>query len=753
MGEKILWIASPAWLAVLIVIGSTFGRLVFAEDRPGVVEDADDETDVVILAPLVVGATRVGIGPFDLPVAVDLIDAPVIQDQAPRVQVSEVLRRVPGTVVTNRGSFAQEEQIMIRGFGGRSQFGTRGVKLLADGIPASTPDGQGGPGLFDLGSAREIEVLRGAFSALYGNHAGGVVQIFTEDGPPRPTVSLRMMGGSDATWIQGIKLGGEAGPLNGILDAYRFETDGYRDWSKARKEQLNAKVRWGLENGGTLSLIANQLDQPESRDPLGLTAEQVAQNRRQAQPLALTFRTRRSLENLQGGLVYEQPLTEDDTLRVMSYVGTRSNEQYLAIPLFSQNAITSSGGVSAFDRSFYGGSLWWTRESRLADGPLSLIVGGEYERSAEERKGYLNDLGDRAALKRHEDNEVTSQGLFLQGAWQFAPEWSLDPGLRYTQVVFDSDDRFICTPERVTAPGARPGTCSGASAPITATNINPDDSGRRTYDAWTPVLGLVYSPTPTANLYANIGRTFETPTFAELAYRPDGNAGLNLALRPAISLHYEVGAKLRFGADTRLNLALFRIDTDDELTVATNQGGRATYRNAPASRRQGIELLLETTLGHGFAGYLAATYLDARLTEGYLGCTGTPCLTFEPLLNAADVRSGNRIPGIPPFTIFGELSYEHAATGFTGAIDIYGQGKVEVDDLNSETADEYWTINLRGGFRRQWGPLELSQFLRVENLLDRDYIGAVVVNAGNGRYYAPAAGTTYLFGLTASYAF
>ncbi len=740
-------------LGLAAVIGGLFGPpVVFGEPSRGA-DDAADSSVLVVLPPLVIGATRMGLDPFDLPVALDLIDAPIIQDQQPRVRVSEVLTRVPGTVVTHRGTLAQEEQIMIRGFGGRSQFGTRGVKLIADGIPASTPDGQGGPGLFDLGSARDIEVMRGAFSALYGNHAGGVVQTTTEEGPPRPTVSLRLMGGSDGTWIQGLKAGGEVGPLNGLFDSYRMQTDGYRHWSQASKEQLNAKARWALENGGTLSLIANQLDQPESRDPLGLTAEQVAQDRRQAQPVALTFQTRRTLDNLQGGLVYEQPLTESDSLRLMSYVGRRSNEQYLAVPLFSQNAITSSGGVSVFDRRFYGGSLWWIRETHLGEGPLSLILGGEYEHSAEDRRGYLNDFGERAALKRNEDNRVTSKGLFIQGAWEFTPGWSLDPGLRYTQVSFDSADRFICTPDWVTAPGARPGTCSGTSLPITPTTLNPDDSGQQTYGAWTPVLGLVFSPTTTANVYANIGRTFETPTFAELAYRPDGGAGLNLGLRPALSLHSEIGAKLRLGAETRLNLALFQIDTDNELTVATNQGGRATYQNAPASRRQGIELLLEADLGQGFAGYLAATYLDARFSESYLGCTQTPCRTLSPLLNVAAVPAGNRIPGVPPFTVFGELSYAHAPTGFTGAIDVYGQGKVDVDDLNSATAGEYWTINLRGGFRQQWGPLEVSQFLRVENLLDRDYIGAVVVNDANDRYFAPAAGITYLVGVTATYVF
>ena len=713
--------------------------------------ESDEET--IELAPLVVTATRSGETTFDLPVAIDVLDKAIIQNQKPMVLISEDLARVPGTVVTNRGTYAQEEQIMIRGFGGRSQFGTRGVKLIADGIPASTPDGQGGPGLFDLGSARSIEVMRGGFSALYGNHSGGVVQVFTEDGPPEPTLSVRLMGGSDGTWITGTKLGGEVGRLNTVVDLSRAQTDGYRDWSRATKEQANTKLKIALDGGGTLSLIANALNLPESQDPLGLTAEEVKRNPRQASPAARIFQTRRTLDNLQGGVVLDQPLSDADNLRVMAYTGTRSNEQYLAIPLANQNAITASGGVSAFDRRFAGGNLLWTRSTTLADGPLTLVLGGEYDRSSEERKGYLNVLGERAALKRDEDNTVASWGTFVQGTWGFAPRWSLDLGLRFTEVRFDSDDGFICTPDRVTAPGTRPGTCSGSTVPITATNLNPDDSGSGTYGAWTPALGLLYNLTPSINLYANLGKTFETPTFTELAYRPDGGAGLNLDLDPAVSRHYEIGAKFLLGADARLNLALFQIDSDDELTVATNGGGRATYRNAPASRRRGVELLLEAPLGRGFAGYLAATYLDSTFTESFPACAGIPCRTVAPTLNVTSVESGNRIPGVPAFMLFGELSYAYEPLGFDAAMSFYGQDKVYVNDRNSETAPGYWLANLRAGFTQGFGRLRLSEFVRLDNLLDEPYISAVSVNDANGRFYAPGPGIGFLIGLTASYSF
>ncbi len=317
----------------------------------------------------------------------------VIQDRTPGVLISEVLPRVPGTVVTNRGTFAQEEQIMIRGFGGRSQFGTRGVKLIADGIPASTPDGQGGPGLFDLGSAATIEVMRGGFSALYGNHSGGVVQVFTEDGPQEPTLSVRLMGGSDATWIAGTKLGGQSGKLNYVLDAYHSETDGYRDWSHSTKEQVNAKLKVALDSGGTVSLIANAMNLPDSQDPLGLTAEEVKQTRARRRRVALDFKTRRTLDNLQGGLILEQPLTDADNLRSWSTPERAATSSFSPCRSPTRTPSPPAGGVSTFDRRFAGGSLWWSHETTLADGPLTLTLGGEYDRSAEDAQGLSQRTG------------------------------------------------------------------------------------------------------------------------------------------------------------------------------------------------------------------------------------------------------------------------------------------------------------------------------------------------------------------------
>ncbi|TVQ84461.1 MAG: TonB-dependent receptor [Chromatiaceae bacterium] len=735
-------------------------------DAPAARSAATRDAELTVaLPPLVVTATRAGRDPFALPLAIDALPGAMIQQQQPRVRVSEVLPRVPGTVVTNRGSLAQEEQIQLRGFGGRAQFGTRGVRLFADGIPASTPDGQGGPGLFALGSAGRIEVMRGAFSALYGNHSGGVVQVFTEAPPPRPTLSTRLLGGDHDTLIQGMKIGGEAVrerlTLGYLLDSQRADSAGYRDWSRARKEQLNALLTLTWPDGGSLRLVINLLDQPDNRDPLTLTAAQVAADRRQAQPAALAFRARRSLDNQQLGVTLAQPLGAHDAIEFAAWAGRRRNEQYLAIPLAAQDQITAAGGVSAFARDFAGSRLWWQHQTNLGGRPLDLTLGAEWEQTDEARRGDLNELGRRGARKRDETNQVTGWGAFLQGQWELAAAWQLDAGLRLSAVDFVSRDHFICTPERVTAPGLPAGDgrprCSGTSAPISASNQNPDDSGSRGDRAWTPVLGLTYALTPRTNLYANLGRGFETPTLGELAYRPDGGSGLNLALRPARSWQWEIGTKQTLGTDGQLELALFQIDTKDELTVASSAGGRSSYRNIAGSRRRGAELLVTGPLGPGLDLYLAATWLDARWTRDFLACTGVPCRTLPPLQNTAPVRAGRRIPGVPDYHLFAELAWVNPETdpglGLSGALDIYAQGPVAVDDRNSAHAPAYWRTGLRGGWDGDWRGLRLGLFARLDNLFDRDHIGAVSVNDANGRFYAPAPGRTWLLGLEASYTF
>jgi iron complex outermembrane receptor protein len=720
----IVWISPGATPARAVRCA---GRAVAMALLVPIVATAQSAADT--LEPVVITGTRTERRAFDLPMSIDAVSQSQIQDGTARVNISEDLNRVPGTFVQNRENFAQELQITIRGFGARSQFGTRGIKLIADGIPASTPDGQGSPGVFDLGSAERIEVLRGPFSALYGNHSGGVVQVFSESGTVPSTVSPDLTFGSYGFQRYGLKGGGISGAFNGMASASYFSIDGYREHSAARKAQFNTKLGYDLNDSNRLTLVATGFNQPNAQDPLGLTQAQVQQDPRQAQPAAIAFNTRRSLDNVQGGLIWDAALSPADNLRVLGYVGSRSNEQFLAVPLANQQAATSSGGVSSLDRQFGGAAVRWTRRQEWLDGPVTWTVGADYDASAEARQGYVNNLGVRGALKRDEDNDVSNFGAYLQGEWQFVPRWSLSAGVRYTKVDFTSADRYITTG-------------------------NPNDSGSTSYAEWTPTVGLLFRSSPTLNLYASYGRAFETPTAIELAYRPDGASGLNFSLQPTLSDQFEVGAKVLLEPSTRLNVAVFSIQTSGEIVTASNLGGRSSFQNAGDSSRLGAELMLESDLGAGLTTHVALTLLNARFESAFRSCA--PLAAFcNPVTgaNTAVVPAGNRVPGVPNATFFADLAYRNPALGLRGAFEVLANGAVAVNDFNSAYAPGYTIANLWAGLEQTAGRWQFREFARVNNLFGREYIGAVIVGDANGRYYAPAPTRNFLVGATATYAF
>lgn len=680
--------------------------------------------DVSLLPPIVVTAPATGAVGFDAPQSVDVIDGARIQRGQARVNLSEPLQAVPGVVANNRQNYAQDLQISLRGFGARASFGLRGIRLYVDGVPASMPDGQGQVSHFDLGAARRIEVQRGAFSALHGNAAGGVIAIETEDGPARPTLTAGLDYGSYDTVRTGLKFGGDTGGVNYLLSGSRFETDGYRSHSAARRDLVNVKLRIEPTPRSSLRLLANHLDAPYAQDPLGLDREQVAADPRQAPAAAITFDTRKRYANTTGGAVYEHELGERDRVRLLVYHGTRSVQQILAIPPAAQAASTSAGGVIDLDREFHGLDARWSHRFARAPKPTALTLGIGYEALDERRQGYNNFDGERLGVigerRRNEDNRVFNVDEYAQLETLLGDAWSLTLGLRRSRVAFASDDYFPA---------------------------NGDHSGSVVYTSTNPSAGVVYHLRPTVNLYASVGRGFETPTFNELAYRLDGE-GLNLGLRAARHRQAELGAKLLLGDGDRLHVALFGIDTRDELAVLQNSGGRAVYRNIERTQRRGIELGYEAALRGGFTALLSYTYLDAQFSSAFASCLPRPPCVF-PDTNTATVPAGNRLPGVPRQHVYGELEWRGAE--LASALELRGVGRLYADDFNTEYASGYAVAGWRIEHERSYGRVTLRGFARIDNLFDRRYVGSVIVNEVNGRHYEPAPGRSYLVGITAAY--
>ncbi|HBQ2879916.1 TPA: TonB-dependent receptor [Klebsiella quasipneumoniae subsp. quasipneumoniae] len=676
---------------------------------------ADEQTMVVTAAPTTVSE-------LDTPAAVSVVNGDEMRQAAPRVNLSESLGAVPGLQVQNRQNYAQDLQLSIRGFGSRSTYGVRGLRIYVDGIPATMPDGQGQTSNIDIGSVDTLEVLRGPFSALYGNSSGGVINVTSQTGTQPPTVEASSYYGSFGTWHYGMKAtgavgdGSHAGDVDYTVSTNRFTTHGYRDHSGARKNLANARLGVRINDVSKLTLLLNSVD-IKANDAGGLTADEWRDNPRQS-PRGDQYNTRKDTRQTQAGLRYERQLSDQDDLSVMMYAGERETIQYQSIPRAPQLKPSHAGGVIDLTRHYQGIDTRLTHRGELLV-PVTLTAGLDYENMSERRKGYENfvmvngapQYGEQGALRRNERNLMWNVDPYLQTQWQLTDKLSLDAGVRYSSVWFDSNDYYI-------TPG------------------NGDDSGDASYHKWLPAGSLKYALTDAWNVYLSAGRGFETPTINELSYRADNQSGLNFGLKPSTNDTVEIGSKTRIG-NGLLTAALFQTDTDNEIVVDSSSGGRTSYKNAGKTRRQGMELGLDQQFGESWRLKAAWTWLDATYRTNV--CGDASC-------------NGNRIPGIARNMGYASFGYQPEQGWYAGS-DIRYMSDIMANDENTAKAPSWTVVGLTTGYKWSYGRMDMDLFGRVDNLFDREYVGSVIVNESNGRYYEPAPGRNYGIGLNLAWRF
>ena len=651
------------------------------------------------LKEVVISASRAEQRRFDAPGAIDAVVVDPFRTASPLVNLSELMGSVPGLQIRDRQNFAQDLQVSVRGFGTRSTFGVRGVRILIDGIPATMPDGQGQAATASLTSAKRIELLRGPLAQLYGNAAGGVLQVFTKDPPvtpDKPEYSLSAGAGSDRQRHIAAGIAGGSDTLGGLLDVSRFSTDGFRDHSAARREQLNAKVVAKPSADTTITGIVNVFNQPLAQDPLGLTHAQFNQNPRQVTPGAITFNTRKTIEQQQAGLVLEHRLSASDTLNARVYGGARKVDQKLAF---------QTNGVVNLDRNYGGVGASWTHAMQVNQLPVRWTVGVEADRLRETRKGFDNIAGNNGLLRRNEDDTARNSDVFGQIDWTFTPDWQAIAGVRASRVRFNVDDRF------------NPAASS--------------TSGSVAYRNTSPVVGLVWHAAETLNVYANLGTGFETPTLAESAYRPGGAPGPNFALKPSKSTQGEIGVKLRSGAHS-FDAALFEARSTDEIVSSQSSGGRAVFQNADSVRRRGLEASWSAAWP-GVATRLGYTLLDARFTSPYSGAQGL-------------VPAGNRLPGAPRHSLFADVE-SSVTEAVKAGLEMRLESKTWVNDLNSDAAPGYAVFNARLSHEFRFSGAKMVLYGRIDNLFAKNYAGSLIVNDANARYFEPAPGRRLFVGV------
>ena len=684
-------------------------RQIHAEE-PGAT--AADELETVTVT-----ATRLAESSFDVPAAID--SAPIATDSL-GVNAAESLAVVPGLIARDRQNYAQDEQISIRGFGARAPFGIAGVRIYLDGMPQSQPDGQGEVSQFNLASAARIEVLRGPFSVLYGNSAGGVIQLFTADGHGPLSADAAIVYGSfqERRFSAGVSGGDDR--FNYNVAASQFGTQGSRGHSAAQRSSLGGKWNFGLAGDSRLTLVLNLFNGPDAQDPLGLTRAQFNANPQGTAPTAALYNTRKSADQLQLGAIYDVPLSEHNALQLMAYGGHRDVLQFQAIPVTTQNAPTSPGGVVSLGNGFGGVEPRWIYQSQLLGAPWNVTAGLAYDTLDEHREGFNNfigsQLGVQGALRRSEIDDVYDFDQYVQSQWGPIDRWNVFAGYRRSAVSITSTALYI-------PPSGQNG------------------SGAVSYAASSPVGGVLFQIDPHLNAYASLGNGFETPTLDELAYRPSGAPGLDTALLAARSHSYELGLKLQGGRSLDAQLALFRSDTVNELVLCASSGGRSTYCNAPRTRHEGVEFSTQAQLRSDLTLQLTYTYLDATVQSAYLTCSAIPCLTPTTY-----VAAGNRIPGLPPHDGFAQLAWQTTADWRWLLYDTYAAA-VYADDANHNYAGAYDVLGIATDYTLHLSAGDLRLFARGDNLGNRRYAGSVIVNNTSAQYYEAGPPRAFLVGV------
>lgn len=653
--------------------------------------------DESVLDEIVVTATRRGDTVRDVARSISVVGKERIQLGAQQLGLDEALAGVPGLYMMNRFNFAQDLRISLRGFGARSSFGIRGIKVLVDGIPETLPDGQAGVDSIDIGSAQRIEVLRGPASSLYGNASGGVIAISSELGSEDPYVEGRLAGGEFGYQQYQLKSGGKWGDSDYLFNVSRTELDGYRDHSNTRGSLFNTKFGIPLNDTDKLIVAFNHTDQPTADDPGGINAAQAASDPSSARLQNLQFDGGESLSQQRFGVVYERNRPS----------GNLTLRNYYVWREFDNRLPFTGGGSVDLDRFYYGFGAQYSLGESLPDN-LNLTFGVDIDQQDDDRKRFDNNDGVLGSMTFDQNETVESAGIYVQGQYEIDDSWSLLAGLRYDELTYDVGDRFLS---------------------------DGDDSGKLDFTEVSPSLGINYK-TIEGVLFASYSSSFETPTTTELA-NPDASGGFNPALNPQLADNFEVGYK-RSSGRYYYEVALFTIDLEDELIPFELAAfpGRTFYSNAGSSTRDGVETAVSWANESGLRIDASFTWSDFR---------------FDSFIddNANDF-SGNQLPGLPKQFGYLGLTY-NSEGGFSGTIETIYSGDLYANNANSAEVSSYTTANIRLAYEFTRDRWMFRPYFGINNLFDENYNNNIRINAFGGRYFEPAPPMNFYAGIVVNF--
>ncbi len=634
---------------------------------------------------IVVSAARLPLTASDMSSAVSVIELDEIQNGRQLLSVDEALIAVPGVFIQDRYNFAQDLRISMRGFGARSSFGIRGIRIIVDGIPETFPDGQAQSDSIDVGSIERMEILRGPASALYGNAAGGVINIETDGANGQPFADASLSAGSYGFQRLQLKLGGTRDGLGYQFSASDLQLDGYRGHSAAKTRLYSARLSKTFSDATRLRLVASHSDQPLAQDPGG-----VNRAARDADPRA----PRQRNEDFNAGESFDQQRLGVSLQHEFANTWQLSLRNYYVWRDFENRLPFVGGGAVSFDRFLSGGGASISAETPVFGITGTTVLGIDIEAQEDDRQRRNNDSGIVGALTLNQLEKVRGAGVFLQQRFEFNPVLALDIGLRHDSIKFSVDDQFLS---------------------------DGDQGGSQTLTQTSPSLGLLWRANSNAQLFLKYGTSFETPTTTEFA-NPLGG-GFNESLEPQLARNAELGLRYRSDRSVRYELSLFHIALEDELLPfeLASQPGRVFYANANESSRRGVELSLRATLLDLWQARLGYTWSDFE---------------FRNFVSGQTDLSGLDLPGIPEHRLALSLQAQFSNGAYLG-LDTSYTSRIYLNNSNTADVGGYGLTDIRAGRRFGDPDAGWELFVGINNVFDRAYDANLRPNAFGSRYFEP----------------
>ena len=628
-----------------------------------------------------------------VPLSITKINIPRLWSKQ-QLSLQEYINSIPGLVSFNANNFAQDLRISIRGFGSRSAFGIRGIKIIVDGIPETTPDGQGQLDNLPLQLIEVIEVIRGSNSLRYGNAAGGVIFIETLNKIEKNFHELGFRGAQNnykqTYYTSGLKFE----KSHWLLHLNHQDGDGFRENSSFESTQFNLRGNYFLSKKTKLGFQFNSTNSPLAEDPGGQNFDNFKNFPSKARERNVLFKSGEKINHIKSAININY---ENGNFLFKSY-------SFISNRTFNAKLPFSFGGIVNLNRNYYGHGSYFTKKSDRNTIGTKTQIGYDIASQSDKRKRYKNNEGIQGDKTLEQIESFKSFGIYFIENISFG-KFKLNAGIRWDNNFLKVDDEFIS---------------------------NGDDSGNIQLSAWSNEIGLSYKLLDKSYIFINSSQSYETPTLSELSANPIGQGGFNDLLSVQKAKNFDFGLRFK-SKSTNFSIIGFIVSTKNDLVPYELEEfpGRTFYQNAGKTLRKGIEIDFNHRLNKNFSTSIIYNHTNFKYDEYILGD-----------LNL----KGKFLPGIP--SNFGnfELKYKNSKE-FSIVYSRNYRGNLFANDKNTEKISSFWRDDISLSIPVKIGKNDFDFFFGCNNILDKLYSDNIRINAFGNRFYEAAPGRILFTGV------